>query len=289
MVRGPAKSAGLVDAQLRVSSDRSGIGLQVTESAAATLDNVAIIGAWGFGAYVQSKGTLSAKHTFIDQTHSLVSPAPLVLSFAVGITADDNGQVTLDTTTIEHGALAAISAGSTGTVKGTGLYLRDIGEAKPLGTGAGISVGQGGKADLVRSAIASASGVAVLAVQGGGASIHLGDSAVHGTRVASTGFGHGAAGGVDTTFSIDGSFFFDNAAIAIALAGCTASIKGTTLSRNAVALQVQDGSFIVESDDDPTTSPLGAGEVRISADTKLVDNVTRIGNGIIPLPKDVLK
>jgi hypothetical protein len=286
VVRGPAESHASVDRDLHVTSDRSGVGLQALEFATAKLDGVAILGAWGFGAYVQTSGALDAHHLFLDGTRALVTPGADGISFGVGITVSEAGKATLTDSTVTRGLLAGISAGQKGTVIATSVLIRDIGEAVPLGTGAGVSVGTGGTVELTRGAIDGAYAVGVLAVQEGDASVHLTDSSVHGTHVASTGFGHGAMAGPHTSFTIAGSFLFDNAAIGLALAGGSARVSGSTFAHNVIALHAQDGSFVSESAD---AADLSAGELRVAPDTRFVDNGTKVDNGEITLPSDPLK
>ncbi len=289
VVRGPSESHALVNSSLQVVSDRSGIGLEIVDAAGVKLDGVAILGAWGFGAYVQSSGTLDAHHTFIDGTQALKTPGTGGaggISFAVGLTVNSGATVTLTDSTITGGSLAGIAAGHTGVVSATGTLIRGVGEAMPLGTGAGISVGQGGTIDFARGAIDGASATAVLAVQEGDASVHLKDCSIHGTHAASTGFGHGAIAGPHTSFTIESSFFFDNAAVGLVLAGGSARVSSSTFAYNPIALHAQDGSFLSTTADD---SSLAEGELRVTPDTKFVENGSKIGNDLVPLPSDPLK
>ncbi|MEO6420680.1 MAG: right-handed parallel beta-helix repeat-containing protein, partial [Polyangiaceae bacterium] len=285
VVRGPSESHALVDSHLRVASDRSGIGLQVLDNAAVKLDGVAILGAWGFGAYVQSSGTLDAHRIFISDTQALKTPGVDGISFAVALTASTSGKATLTDSTITGGSLAGISSGLMGHVTATGVLVRNIGEAVPLGTGAGVSVGQGGTVEFVRGAIDGASAIGVLAVQAGDASVHISDSSVHGTHTGSTGFGHGAVAGPNTSFTIEGTSFFDNAAVGIVLAGGSARVSRSTFAYNPIALHTQDGSFLSSSADE---SDLAEGELRVTPDTKFVANGSKIGNDLVPLPPDPL-
>jgi hypothetical protein len=286
VLRGPDVSHARIDANLGVASDRSGIGVEGLEGSAVVLDGSAILGAWGYGVHVTA-ATLEAHRLFIDDTRGLQTPGADGLSFAVGITVvGSGGKATLTDSTITRGRLAAIAVGNHGTAAATGVLLRDIGEATPLGTGAGLSVGEGGSCDFVRGAIDGGAAIGVLAVRGGGATVHLTDSAVHGTRIGSTGYGYGAAAGFDTSMLIEGSYFFDNAAVALALVGGSARVSGSTFARNPIALHAQSGSFLSES---AATSELATGELRVAPDTKFVDNETKVGSGEIPLPPDPLK
>jgi hypothetical protein len=287
VIRGPSESHARIDAELRVASDRSGIGVQVLDGSAVVLDGVAIQKAWGYSAYVTG-GTLEAHRTFIDDTRGLQTPGTGTegVLFGVGLVVGGGGKATLTDSTITRGRLAAISVARGGNASATAVLLRGIGESLPYGTGSGISVGEGGTVDFTRGAIDRAAAIGLLAVRGGDASVHVVDSTVHGTLVGSTGFGYGAAAGFGTSFTIEGSYFFNNAAVALALAGGSARVSGTTFSHNLIALHAQDGSFLSES---ASTGDLATGELRVAPDTKFVDNETKVGSGEIPLPPDPLK
>jgi hypothetical protein len=284
VLRGPLESHARIDNALRVASDRSGIGVQVLESSAVVLDGTAILGAWGYSAHVNA-GTFDAHRTFIDNTRALQGPGANGALFAIGLNVVTGGKATLTDSTITRGRLAGVAVGNHGVATATGVLVRGVGEAAPLGTGSGLSVGEGGSCDFARGAIDGAAAVGVLAVRGGGANVHLSDATVHGTLVGSLGFGYGAAAGEATSFTIEGSYFFNNGAVALALIGGSARVSGSTFSHNPIALHAQDGSFLSESDD---TGDLKTGELRVAPDTKFVDNETKVGSGDIPLPPDPL-
>ena len=108
------------------------------------------------------------------------------------------------------------------------------------------------------------------------------DSTVGNTQFDASGhFGIGVllSGGV--TGTITSSTITGSAGIGLASSAAGGLLSRSTLSRNTVAVHVQDGASLVESDtagDDPLA-------VAVSKDTKFVDNRTRVGSGTVPLPE----
>lgn len=285
-LRGPVASNARVTEDLRVESERAGFALQAIDRGSALLDGAALLDTWGFAAYVQAGGSLEAKGTYVEAVRPLRSSAGL--GFGVAVTVNGEGtKAKLDRFTVTGGTLAAISAGNKGVIEGDRVLLRDVGEVAALGTGAGLSVGTGGKATLDRSAIVGAAGVGVLAVRGAGAGVTLTRTVIRGTKVAQLGFGHAVAIGVDTTARLDRSFVLGSGATGLAVAGGAAVIARTTFGSNPVALHVQDGSFLVESDDGEGSPQVG--EVRVSSDTTFTANGSRVGSGVVALPRSVLE
>lgn len=285
VVRGPTQSNAVVDAQLRVASERAGFAMQVVEGASGLLDGVVMLDTWGFATYVNSGGALEAKRSYVEGVRPLRSKDGL--GFGVGLTVSGAGSnAKLDRFTVVGGTLAALSAGNDGAIEGDHVLLRDVGEVAALGTGAGLSVGSGGKAKLDRSAIIRAAGVGVLAVRGRASSVSLARSVIRGTRVAQLGFGHGVAIGAETSARLESSFVLESGATGLAVAGGSASIARVTFGSNAVGVHVQDGSFLVESD---AEGALEAGEVRVSPDTAFTGNGSRVGTGVVALPRAVLE
>ncbi len=256
--------------------------MQITDKAELSVQGSVLWGTHGIGMFL-SDAVLDVKRTFIDGTRTITAPG---VSYAVGIVAS-GGRATIDHLSIAHAILAGIEVERTGTLSGTALFVRDTTEATPTGTGAGFSVGEGGKIVLSNSAIDRATGVGVLAVRGGGAEIALSRSTVTRTRAApGFGFGHGVILGEDTTVTLEDTQVVDSALIGLAAAGGRAQVTGGTFHRNKVAVHVQGGSFLVESG---RTGDLGAAEVRVSKETTFIDNETKLGSGELPLPKSVLR
>ena len=118
----------------------------------------------------------------------------------------------------------------------------------------------------------------IILIDGAG-SLTLTDSTVSNTKHDPSGnFGIGVllAGGV--TGTITSSTITGSEGIGIASSASGALVSHSTLSRNTVAVHVQDGASLFESDtasDDPLA-------VAVSKDTQFVDNSTRVGSGTVP-------
>ena len=66
------------------------------------------------------------------------------------------------------------------------------------------------------------------------------------------------------------------------VAGGGVSFVSGALSRNGVAIAVQEGSRLVE--EDPKLVPFGPLDVQIAPGVRFTDNVTRLGEGPIVVP-----
>ncbi|MBI3182385.1 MAG: hypothetical protein HYZ28_09600 [Myxococcales bacterium] len=72
----------------------------------------------------------------------------------------------------------------------------------------------------------------------------------------------------------------ESAGIAVAVSQSSGFLSGSTLSGNLVGVHVQDGSTLQEGDQ-PSGEPL---ELTVAPDTRFVDNGSRVGAGVVPLP-----
>jgi hypothetical protein len=188
VVRGPAKSYAVPDEDLIVSSERSGIGIEVLDKARMNLEGVAIIETFGWAAYADSGGVLDLKHVLIDGTKPLQPKRDPLLPFAVGISVS-GAKATIEDVTVLHSLLAGVGAGKNGEITGSGLFVRDVVATDPVGTGAGVATGDGAKIDLEASAIVDSMSAGILAMHGNEASVRFANGTVHGTRLAPQGFG----------------------------------------------------------------------------------------------------
>lgn len=285
VVRGPASSAARPDENLIVTSERAGIGAQVIGKATMNLDGVAVIDAWGWAMYTDTGAKLDIKHSLVDGTRVLEPKGP-VLPFAIGLSVS-GATATVEDFTVLHTTLHGVTAGKKGVVTGSGLYVRDVSPSDPegAGAGAGIAAGESGQVDLDASAIFESTTSGVLAIEGSSSLVRLARSTIHGTRAAPQGFGHGVLVAGEAEVILDQTAVFENAAIGIAASGGRARVTSGVVARNPIGVHVQRGSFLVESGDD---AELGATEVRISPDSKFLDNASKLGTGEIPLPTNVI-
>jgi hypothetical protein len=223
------------------------------------------------------------KHVLIDGTRVLEPKRTPALPFAVGLSVS-GATATIDDVTVLRSTLSAVAAGKSGIITGSGLYVRDVTAAEPTGTGMGVAVGDGAQVDLEASAIVESMTSGLLATRGGSSKLRFANGTVHGTRPTGQDFGHGVVVAAEAELLLERTAVFDNAAIGVAAAGGRARLVNVVVAKNEVGMHVQDGSFIVESEDE---TDLGDTEVRVSPDSKFLENGTKLGTGEIPLPSNI--
>ncbi|MDB4942172.1 MAG: hypothetical protein JWP97_1706 [Labilithrix sp.] len=285
LIRGPAQSGAVPDAKFQVTSERSGIGLTL-EGATATVDNSAIVDSWGYGAYATAKSTLTMRSSVIENTRGLLRKMAPSFSIGAGITSGDSS-VVLEDVAVTHSVLGGITAGKNGKVTGSGVLVRDMAEGSPAPSGGGLQAGSGSSIELDGSAVTRVRALGVVAYSGAGSRVTLKRSTIHGV-VQSVGeqYGHGVMVRDQALVELLGTAVFDNQVVGLGSSGGRARIAGSTFARNAVAVQAQDGSFLVESAD--AENAVGDGEVRVSPDSLFVGNGVKVGGGDIPLPAPLL-
>jgi hypothetical protein len=282
-VIGANESFAQPDQNLVVSSERAGMGAQAVDGATLTFDDVAIVNAWGFAVVSQGGATLAMKSTVIENTRVLTPKAAPGLPFAVGLTAD-HGAITVDDVAVTKTTLTGVTIGRSGSLKGKKLYVRDIAPAKPGGQGSGISVGQSGDVQLDASAIVDSTTAGVLATYGP-ATMHLVRSSIHGTRAGPDGPGPGVVVRDKANAILESTAIWGNASYGVAASGGRGRLVGCVVANHEIAVEVQRGSVLVESDDEGNPDDL---ELRIASDTVFLDNTTKVGSVEIPFPEDVL-
>ena len=284
VVRGPAKSGAVPNALAQVSSERAGIGLQISVGATGTVENSAIVDSWAYGAYADSGSTLTVKGSLIDNTRPVVKDIGAPSSIGVGVTSNAS-TVTLDDVAVTRSTLGGITAGKAGKITGTRVLVRDVVAGKPSTTGGAVQAGSGGIIELDGSVLTRISSIGVIAY-GGASRVALRRSSVHGVIGAGgEAYGHGVMVIAKAEVSLQATSVFDNAVIGLAVSTGRAIVESSVFARNAIGVQAQDGSFLVESAD---LADLGDGEVRVSPDSKFLDNAVRVGSATVPLPTPVL-
>ena len=117
-------------------------------------------------------------------------------------------------------------------------------------------------------------------VQLGGAKLAMSTSTVKDTILDHDGhFGIGVLFGGDATGTVETSTITGSKGIGVTAAAAGAFVVHTTISRNVVGVHTQDGTSL--SQGDVAGDPLA---LVISNDTRFVDNMTRVGSGVLPLP-----
>lgn len=269
----------------KLLSDGRGAGVSIKNKARATLEGVAVVGAWGFGVTADSASKMAVERSLVDAPRGLLGAAA-ARSIGYGLVVNA-ATATVSDVSVTRCSGAGVSVGKGGKLTGDRLFVRDVIEGVVISAGAGLAVGAGGTVDLDASVIDKATATGVLITQGGDSHVRLLRSLVRGTRQTPEGFGHGVAVAIGARVVLEGTSVIDNPGIGVVADGGRALVDGTTVARNAVGIHAQSGSFLVELDDTDAES-LAEGEVRVIPSTRFASNATRVGSGVVPLPSPIL-
>ena len=260
----------------------AGAGLLVSTAGTAKVRSLAIFSARGVGIQVQDNATLDFTDSLVLGTRAQPKLDAKGHDYGFGITVGKGSTLTATHSTIERASSVALLAES-GTLVLDGVLIRQTQASRRGESGRGISAQDGAKVTITRSAVTDNLEAGIILIDGA-SSLTMTDSTVSNTKHDPSGnFGIGVllAGGV--TGTITSSTITGSEGIGVASSAAGGLLSHSTLSRNAVAIHVQDGASLVESDtatDDPLV-------VTVSKDTQFVDNSSRVGSGTVPLP-DVL-
>ena len=258
----------------------AGAGLLVSTSATATVRSLAIVASRVVGVQAQRNGKVDMSDSLVLRTRPQAKPDAKGNDFGFGITVRNGAALTLTRSTIERASAVGLLA-QDGSMKLDGALVRQTQPNRRGGGGRGVSAQDATKLEMVRSAVMDNLEAGIIVIDGAG-SLTMTDSTVGNTKLDGFGgFGIGVllAGGVKG--AITSSTITGSAAIGLASSAAGGLVTRSVLSRNAVAVHVQGGASLVESDvasDDPLS-------VAVSKDTQFIDNTTRIGSGSVPLPQ----
>lgn len=174
---------------------------------------------------------------------------------------------------LTSGAAAALTV-KTSVIAGTKL------DTKTDSAGRGFAVQNTASAQLDNSVVSDNFQVGVSAA-GVGATLELTETLVDATKVASGDFGHGALANDGGAIVMTRSTVRNSASAGIVVGGASASLQACRILDNAVGINVQDGSTLVEGDAPVPPNQL---EVDVSTDTVFDGNQTRVGSDELPLP-----
>ena len=285
VIRGPEKVTAVPDKNLLVSTQGAGLGVVASGGASIVLDDVAIIEPFGWGVYMQSGGTCDAQKVLVKGVKDLNPDRDPKLPFAVGMSAGGLGTIKVNDVAVVGAKLGGVVAGKGGIITGTHLYVKDVVETDFVGTGMAVGVGESAQIDLEASAIFHSTTSGITAAAGSDSKVRFAHSSIHGTRAPRGQYGHGVVVLGGASVSLESTSIFENASIGVAASGGRARLSSCVIAGNPVGLHVQEGSFVTES---AATDDLGDNEVRVAPDNRFVDNVTKLGEGEIPLPDNVL-
>ena len=259
----------------------AGAGLVVSTGGSATVRSVAIASPRGVGIQVQDSASLAISESLVTGVLPQPKRDAKGHDFGFGMTVGTGSTLTITSSTIEHATSVGLLSQGGGTLKLDRALVRQT-QASRLGeSGRGLSAQDGAKVEVVRSAFMDNLEAGIILIDGAG-SLTLTDSTISKTKLDLSGnFGIGLllAGGVTST--VTSTTITGSEGIGIASSAAGGLVTRATLSKNAVAVHVQDGATLVESDS-ASSDPLA---IAVSKSTQFVDNATRVGSGSVPLPQ----
>jgi hypothetical protein len=256
-------------------TERGATGL-VVEGGPAKVRSLAIVTPRA-GVEIQTTAKVDMQGSLITATRTAPKFYENGRYTGVGMLIESKATLTLAQSTIEGAHTAALA--SSGHADLSEVLVRGTRAGGDGQFGRGISVQLGGAMKLTRSAAIDNLEAGVF-VSVGGASLAMTTSTVQTTGLDGSGnFGVGMLLGEDVSGTIQDSTITDSKGIGLAVASAGAFVGHTIISRNAVGIHTQDGTTLTVGD--APGDPLAC---VISSDTSFVDNATRVGSGVVPLP-----
>lgn len=265
----------MLGAPPRDANDRGGLGI-LADSSALEARSLAVVSPRA-GIELQGESKLTMDSSVVVGTRS----APLFYEnghwIGLGIAVEPKASLTLRRSTVQDARTIGIlvlgrAALSESLVRGT--RASDDGSY-----GRGISAQNGAALTLERSAIADNVEAGVI-VMLGGSTFAMTDTTVSNTALDTAGrYGMGVLLGGEVAGTVERCTVAENKGVGLAVAAAGAHVRSTTFSRNTVAVHAQDGSSLLEGDTGGDALSL-----LISRDTRFVENASRVGTGVVPLP-----
>jgi hypothetical protein len=292
-------SGTLVRGTKRNKADVLGRGLNVEAAAAVALEDVAFVGNGDESIFVRGgvagkgRSHLTATRIIVRDTASRGDG-----SRGDGIVVQGGGLLELDMAAVVRARRAGILLndllgpdGSPAEATVTHAVVRDtlaagdaLGAAKGIAL-EGVGIASGGKLALRASAV---SGNVEFGIVFGGANS---SGTIESTIIRSTSpraagdYGHGFVG-VDGTSVVFKSTIILGNRIGLAFESSSATLTDVLVQKNAVGIHVQGDSQLQTAAVAPA-EPTPA-TVIVADDSRFVDNDTRVGSGVVPLPKGPL-
>jgi hypothetical protein len=257
---------------------RGGFGGRVGKGASLTLERTAILRSHDLGLIGQDAGTKLAL-TDVELSHT--TPAPAGPPHGRGLEIKGGASATVVRASFVDNQQGAVVASS-----GSVLSLTDVEVAhtKPNADGTagrGVVVQTGASATIASTAVVDSSELGVNAA-GDGTSLEMNDCSIRGTRAIGGEFGHGVVG-AGATVTVLRTRIEGSEGAALAFADSRVAVTSSLITKNAVGVFVNDGGNL---DQVPGAAPLPdePGRIVISNDTRFLENATRVGGGLLPLP-----
>jgi hypothetical protein len=234
------------------------------------------------GLIAQRGGVIVADSSLVRDPRPNLKPSPSSGQFfGAGAIAVSGGQLTLSASALVNSRSMGIFERDSGTIATVTATLIDGVALDQSGAyGRGVNVQDGAKVELTGSAILRTHDVGLGAF---GGEVIATDCLIsetdHGTIQPPHGIGVAAA--FSSKFTAVRTTIAASADIGLLVSGSSTYVTGSFLSNNPIAVNVQDGSSLIEQNE-PSDDPLAA---VISKDTHFVANETRVGSGAVPIPE----
>lgn len=259
-----------------------GRGVGVNKGAVATLSKTAIL---DLGA-----GGVDARSATVDLDRVLVrgvDPSRVSSDISIdyvegaGIVSDERAKVTAAECTVEN-AHVGVLASHDGVGTFDHLLVRTI-LAGPT-YGIGVYAAFRANVTFTASAVDRIAGMGVVATDQGTTATFV-SSILSRSGVDSEGeLGHGAAAVDGATLDFQNGHVVGNAGIGVAVANARGRVVGGDFVKNAIATHAQERTTVVESDG----AELSDHVLSVSKATRFVDNGARVGEGNVPIPRNIL-
>lgn len=289
----------LVQGTRRSAADLLGRGINVENAALAELEGVSFVGNGDDSIFV--RGAVTGKgRSHVTATRIIVRDTTSRGdgSHGDGIVVQGGGLLELDMAAVVRARRAGIILndllapdGSPAEATIAHTVVRETQAAGDgLGSASGLSlegvgIANGGKLTLRSSAVSGniQFGIVFGGTKSGGT---IESTLIRNTTPRASGeYGHGFVGLDGTSVVIKNSVVVGNR-IGLAFASASATLSDLLVQQNVVGIHVQGNSQL-------RTSPVAPAEptplfVTVTDDSRFIDNQTRVGSGIVPLPKGPL-
>lgn len=256
-------------------TERGALGL-VTDSSVAKARSLAIVSPRA-GVELQGNGKLTMDASLVSATRTAPTYYEDGHWIGIGMLVESKASLVLSSSTIQD--VHTIGVLVTGNADVQSTLVRGTRAGNDGFGGRGLCIQNGGAATVSRSAFIDNIESGVI-VQLGGAKLSMTGSTVKDTGLDHEGhFGMGLLFGGDASGTVDTSTITGSKGVGVTVAAASAFVDHTTISRNVVGVHTQDGTSLTQADvagDDLS--------LVISNDTRFIDNTTRVGSGVVPLP-----
>jgi hypothetical protein len=264
---------------------RAGAGLVVSDGGKAKVSSCAFVAPRITGIQVQVNGTLEADGVLVSDV--VFAPIPSGVTndnfFGFGVSVKGGSTVSLSRAAILRANVVGFLVNGASTTSLAEVVVADTRPSKAKEAGRAVSIQEGSKLTMTRSALLRNREAGLVAIEA--SSLDVKDSIVKATSLDADGaFGLGVLIADDSTGLFDRATITGSAGIGLATAAAKGVLSRSFLSKNAVAVHVQDGVELVER---APGDALDARTLIVSPDTRFVDNATKVGSGLIPLPSSL--